>query len=85
MIELSQIDEYNTFTDKGKNYHPTADYKKITVHMVYVVKHDGRHKSRLVVGGHLTDTPIDSVYSSVISLRVIRILTFIAELNGSEV
>ena len=67
------------------DYRPSNDYKRITVHMVYAVKHDGRRKSRLVAGGHLTDTPIDSVYSSVVSLRGIRILTFIAELNDSEV
>ena len=34
--------------------------------------------------GDLTDTPIDSVYSSVISLRGIRILTFLAELNDLQ-
>jgi hypothetical protein len=39
-------------------------------------------ESRLVAGGHLTDTPIDSVYSSVVSLRGIRMLTYIAEHNG---
>ena len=53
--------------------------------MVYCVKHDGRHKSRLVAGGHLTETPIDSVYSSVVPLRGIRLITFIAELNDLEV
>ena len=61
------------------------DFKKISVHLVFAVKHDGRHKARLVAGGHLTDTPIDSVHSSVVSLRAIRILTFIAELNDMEV
>jgi hypothetical protein len=45
----------------------------------------GQHKSRLIAGGHLTDTPIDSVYSSIVSLRGIRMLTYIAEHNGSEV
>jgi hypothetical protein len=44
------------------------EYKKIRVHLIYAVKHDGRHKARLVAG-HLTETPIDSVYSSVVSLR----------------
>ena len=83
-IELAQVDEYDTFEDKGKGYKPGPDYKKINVHIVYAVKHDGRHKSRLVAGGHLTDTPIDSVYSSVVSLRGIRLLTFIAELNDME-
>jgi hypothetical protein len=47
-------------------------------------QHDGRHKARLVAGGHLTETPIDSVYSSVVSLRGIRIVTFLSELNGCE-
>ena len=55
------------------------------MHIVYACKHDGRRKARLVAGGHLTDTPIDSVYSSVVSLRAIRLLTFIAELNDMEV
>ena len=85
ILELSQIDDYDTFLNKGRGYIPGPDYKKIRVHIVYAVKHDGRHKSRLVAGGHLTDTPIDSVYSSVVSLRGIRILTFIAELNDCEV
>ena len=53
--------------------------------MVYDVKHDGRHKSRLVAGGHLTDTPIESVYSGVVSLRSLRLVIFLAELNGLEV
>ena len=82
--ELFEIDEYQTFDDKGKGYKPGPDYKKIRVHLVFAVKHDGRHKARLVAGGHLTETPIDSVYSSVVSLRGIRIITFLAELNGLE-
>ena len=84
-IELSQIDEYDTFKDMGHGYHPGPDYKRITVHLVFAVKHDGRHKARLVAGGHLTDTPIDSVYSSVVSLLGIRMLTFIAEHNDMKV
>ena len=52
---------------------------------MYAVKHGGRHKARLVAGGHLTGVPVNSVYSSVVSLRGIRILTFILELNGLDV
>ena len=41
--ELSQIDEYNTFLDKGIGYiKPGPGFKKITVHIVYACKHDGR-------------------------------------------
>jgi len=53
--------------------------------MVYAVKHDGQHKAHLVAGGHLMETPIDSVYSSVVSLYGIRLITFVAELNDLEV
>ena len=60
-------------------------YKKIRCHMVYAVKHDGRHKARLVAGGHLTDTPVDSVYSSVVSLKGLRAVIFAAELNSLQV
>jgi Reverse transcriptase (RNA-dependent DNA polymerase) len=37
------------------------------------------------VDGHLTDVPIESVYSGVVSLRGIRLLLFLAELNKLEV
>ena len=55
------------------------------MHFVFDVKHDGRHKSRLVAGGHLTDTPVDSVYSGVVSLRSLRLVLFLAELNKLQV
>jgi len=73
------------YIDKGVGFNPGSDYKRIQVHMVYAVKHDGRHKARLVAGGHLTETPIDSVYSSVVSLRGARLLAFIGELNGLKI
>jgi len=54
------------------------------VHLVFDVKHDGRHKARLVADGHLTEVPIESVYSGVVSLRGFRLVLFLAELNGLE-
>jgi hypothetical protein len=52
--------------------------------MIYAVKHDGRHKARFVAGGHLTKEPEESVYSSVVSLRSLRIIILAAELNNLE-
>jgi len=83
--ELSQIDEHKSFIDKGVGFNPGSDYKRVRVHMVHAVKHNGRHKVRLVAGGHLTETPIDSVYSSVVSLRGVRLLAFLGELNGLKI
>ena len=82
--EFAQVDEYDTFIDKGFNWNPGGDYTKIRVHLVFDVKHDGRHKARLVAGGHMTPVPLESVYSSVVSLRGIRLLAFIAENNGMD-
>jgi hypothetical protein len=44
-------------------------YEKIRVHFVFDVKQDGRHKARLVADGHLTEVPLQSVYSEVTSLQ----------------
>jgi hypothetical protein len=58
-LELQQIYEYETFTDVG--HHAKAKIpngcKKIRVHFVIDVKHDERHKERLVTDGHLTEVP----------------------------
>ena len=38
----------------------------------------------MVGGGHLSKTPVDSIYSGVVSLKGIRTLLFLAELNKLE-
>jgi hypothetical protein len=82
-LELAQLKEYDTFQSIGhKDTTRIPDgYKKIRVHLVFAVKHDGRHKARMVANGHLTDIPFDSVYSGVVSLRGIRLIAFLAEHN----
>ena len=68
---MQQLKEYQTFIDKGlysKTSIPTG-FKKIKVHLVYAVKHDGCHKARLVADGHLTDIPLNIVYAGVVSIR----------------
>ena len=82
-LEIDQQHEYDTYKDIGDGPAPEG-YKKIKVHFVFDVKHDGRHKARLVAGGHLTDVPLSSAYSGVVSLRGIRLVLFLAELNGLE-
>ena len=60
-------------------------YQKRRVHLIFAVKHDGRHKARLVAGGHLTPDPIGSIYSGVVSIRSLRLVIFLAKLNNLEV
>ena len=68
-VELKQIHDYQTFINKGKGYKPTSNFMRINLHFVYAVNYNGRHKARLVVGGHLTAIPNDSIYSGVVSLK----------------
>jgi hypothetical protein len=62
---MSQLAEYDTFRDLGHKdtASPSTGYKKIRTHLVYDCKHDGRHKAWMVANGHLTDIPLESVYS----------------------
>ena len=91
-LEVDQISEYQVFRKgdkaifdhKGKITNIPQEYKKIRVHLIYAVKHDGRHKARLVADGHLTPDPVDSIYSGVVSLKNLRITMFLAVLNKQE-
>ena len=60
-------------------------YQKIMLHLISAVKHDGRHKARLVAGGHLTPDPMESIYSGVVSIRSLRLVIVLAKLNNLEV
>ena len=90
-LELSQIHEYNILKDTGKaQFHNgkavTPDgFQKIRVNFVYAVKHDGRFKARLVADGHLTKEPVESIYSGVVSLRSLRMVVFLSQLNDLEI
>ncbi len=84
-LEISQLHKYKTFRDLGKGGKPPNGYRKICVHLVFDVKHAGCHKSQLVANGHLTEVPLDSVYSGVVSLCGIQLLIFLAKLNDLDV
>ena len=83
---MVQMDEYDVFIDKGEfdNRKIPEGFNKIRVHFIFAVKHNGCHKAHLVADGHLTDVPLNSVYSGVVSLRGLRMCVFLAELNGME-
>ena len=74
-LTLDQIKEYDTFIDMGHytKVAPPVGYNKIRLHLIFDVKHDGRPKARLVADGHLTEVPLDSIYSGVVSCEHQRI------------
>jgi hypothetical protein len=70
ITKMSQLKEYECFIDAGiyGQDKPPDGHKKIRAHLVFDVKHDGRHKAHYVAGGHLTNVPNASLYSGVVSL-----------------
>ena len=60
-------------------------YKHIDCHMIFDVKMDLTRKARLVAGGHQTDPPKESTYSSVVSRDSIRIAFTLEALNDLDV
>ena len=83
--ELDQIREYKTFIVRKDLKTPPKDYQFVKVHFVFAVKHDLRRKARLVAGGHMTSAPNEEAYSSVVSLKGMRMCIFLAELNGLKI
>ena len=60
------------------------NHQKIRVNLIFAVKHNGRHKARLVADGSLTPGPVENIYSGVVSLRHLRLVIFLGELNNLE-
>jgi Reverse transcriptase (RNA-dependent DNA polymerase) len=60
-------------------------YQLIKCHMIFDIKMDFTRKARFVAGGHLTDPPKESVYSSVVTRESVRLFFLIAALNDLDV
>ena len=84
-LELKQLEECNTCRSTGKNARIPPGCKQIPVKMAFDVKQALKRKARLVARGDKTAPPRDSACSSVASLQSLRIVCFLAELNGLQV
>jgi len=62
-------------------------YQEIRCHMIFDIKmdRDFTRKARFVAGGHTTEAPLSTTYSSVVSRESVRIAFLIAALNDLDV
>jgi len=61
-------------------------HKEIKCHLIFDIKSDTlARKARFVAGGHMTDPPKESTYSSVVSRESVRIFFLLAALNDVDV
>ena len=84
VLEHGQLSGYKVFKNRGEFHEGKIPegYRKIKVHTIFDVKHDGRHKAQVVANGNLMDTPLESVYSGVVSFRGLHTCIFLGELNN---
>jgi hypothetical protein len=77
--ELKQLTDYQTFIvlDSGGDI-PTG-YQKIPYHIIFDVKYDLRHKSRLVAGGNWNLNDKEDIYSGVVRMDTVRIGFFLGK------
>jgi hypothetical protein len=81
--EVQQTDGYDMCNNIGHRpkAKPPPGYKRTRGYLVFDVKHNGRQNTRLVADQHITDVPINSAYSGVVSLRGFRLTLSLAELH----
>ena len=66
--------------------HVPPCFQEIKCHLIFDVKIENfRRKARLVASGHLTNTPTEMTYASVVSRESVRIALTLAALNNLEV
>ena len=74
-LEIDQKYEHGTYKNVGTDPLP-KDCNKIRSHFAFDVKNYERYKVRLVYYRHLTDVPLSSVCSVVVSLRGVSLVLF---------
>ena len=47
-LEMEQLHEYDTFESREKTSKIPEGYKRIRTHLVFAVKHDGRHNALML-------------------------------------
>jgi Reverse transcriptase (RNA-dependent DNA polymerase) len=83
--ELYQLKDYATFTTVEHDRPLDKAYQKIPYQIIFDVKFDLRKKSRLVAGGHMTETPKDDIYSGVVEFMFVRLCFMIVAMNGLQI
>lgn len=83
--KIKALQDYDTFIDIWTGTKHLSGYKRISVKMVFDVKHDLRHRAFLCSARHRTNPFLKGTYSGVVCLKSMWIdLDLISALLGSS-
>lgn len=83
--EIASLLSLGCFDFKAPDYKPSPEYQYAPLRMIFEIKHDGRHKARLVAGGHVVDARGISSRSTVVKGISVRLLDLIAHRDNLEI
>ena len=81
-LEIKMLLDFKTFITLEDHEELPEGYKWIPYHCVMDAKFDGRLKTRLVAGGHMTNPPTEDVFSGVVGMETVRLGFILARLNN---
>ena len=83
-MERDQLYKYETFNILPKRNKPPEDYQQIKARFVYTIKHDLRHKARLIAQEDMMPPNKDQEYAGVVPLLAVLLALLLGELHGPE-
>jgi hypothetical protein len=80
--EIDSLLQLGCFDFRAPDFKPSSEYQFAKLTMIFEVKQDGRHKARLVAGGHMVKPRGISSRSMVVKGISIRLLDLIVHRDG---
>ena len=84
MKKIDSIMSHKVFEIQKKRHMFEEIWQYVPLHWLYCVKHDLRHKARLVMGGHVTDATGYDKYEATIKTENLRLQLFLAARKRAE-
>ena len=84
---ISMMFKYEVFEFQGitiEKLSRNEGWQCAPLHWVFAVKHNHRHKARLVIGRHVTDAEDYDRYASTVHLEHVRLQIFLLALHKAE-
>jgi len=85
--EIDAINSFETFQEWKKAGLPpkSEGWQFAPARFIFTVKHDGRHKARYVIGGHVTDASDVDTYAATVRTENVRLIFLVAVINDTDI
>lgn len=77
--EICTVEDFEVFkqVDRSKNFSRAKGWQFAPLHWVFAIKHNLRHRGRLVIGGHVANADALDKYAATTSLDGVKLQMYI--------